>query len=94
MGAIFPRFEERNPGKIASTMGGMLATVISLAYVGLMVIIAALPAHRYSLHKMDPTIPFPMFEVGIALVMMLILNLTTTIVPLRLGFLAMKRREY
>jgi len=94
MGAIFPRFEERNPGKIASTMGGMLATVLSLAYVGLMVIIAALPAHRYSLHKIDPTIPFPMFEVGIALVMMLILNLTTTIVPLRLGFLAMKRREY
>jgi ABC-2 type transport system permease protein len=93
LGAIYPRFEERNPGKIASTMGGMLATVLSLAYVGLMVIIAALPAHRYSLHKIDPTIPFPIFEVGVAVVMMLILNLTTTIVPLRLGFLAMKRRE-
>ena len=94
LGAIYPRFEERNPGKIASTMGGMLATVLSLIYVGLMVVIAALPAHRYSLHKMDPTIPFPMFEAGLAVIMMLILNLTTTIVPLRLGFLAMKRREF
>ncbi len=94
MGAIFPRFEERNPGKIASSAGGMLATVLSLAYVGLMVIIAALPAHRYSLYKMDPTLPFPRFEVTLSLVMMAILNLTTTAVPLRLGLLSMRKRDY
>jgi len=94
MGAIFPRFEERNPGRIASSMGGMLTTVLSLAYVGLMVIFAALPAHRYSLYKMDPTLPFPRFEVALSLMMMLILNLTTTAVPLRLGLLSMKKRDY
>jgi ABC-2 type transport system permease protein len=94
MGAIYPRFEERNPGKIASSVGGMLTTVISLVYVGLMVIIAALPAHRYSLHKIDPTIPFPKFEVTLSIIMMAILNLTTAVIPLRLGFLSMKKRDY
>ncbi len=94
MGAIYPRFEERNPGKIASSVGGMLTTVLSLIYVGLMVVIAAIPAQRYSIYKIDPTIPFPKFEVTISLIMMAILNLTTTIIPLRLGFLSMKKRDY
>jgi ABC-2 type transport system permease protein len=82
LGAIYPRFEERNPGKIASSMGGMLATVISLAYVGLMVIIAALPAHRYSVFKMDPTLPFPAYEVSLAIGLMFFLNLTVIVLPL------------
>jgi ABC-2 type transport system permease protein len=94
MGAIYPRFEERNPGKIASSVGGILTTVLSLVYVGLMVVIAALPAQRYSMYKMDPTLPFPRFEVTLSLVMMAILNLTTIIIPLRLGYLSMKKRDY
>jgi ABC-2 type transport system permease protein len=94
MGAIYPRFEERNPGKIASSVGGILTTVLSLVYVGLMVVIAALPAQRYSLYKMDPTLPFPRFEVTLSLIMMAILNLTTIIIPLRLGYLSMKKRDY
>lgn len=94
MGAIFPRFDERNPGKIASSAGGMLTTIVSLAYVGLMVAIAALPAHRYTLYKMDPSIPFPSFEITLALSLMLILNLTTAVVPLRLGLLSMRNKDY
>jgi ABC-2 type transport system permease protein len=94
MGAIFPRFEERNPGKIASSMGGMLATIVSLAYVGIMVVIAALPAGRYTLHKMNPDIPFPMFEVLLSCTLILILNLTAIAVPLRLGLSSMRKRDY
>jgi ABC-2 type transport system permease protein len=94
MGAVFPRFDEHNPGKIASSMGGMLTTVLSLAYVGLMVVIAALPAHRYTLYKMDPTLPFPRFEVILALALMFVLNLTTAAIPLRLGLSSLKKRDF
>ncbi len=94
MGAIHPRFEERNPGKIASSMGGMLATILSLIYVGLMVSIAALPAHRYSVSKMDPTLPFPVFEVSLAAALMFVLNLTVIVVPLKLGLRSLKTRDY
>jgi ABC-2 type transport system permease protein len=94
LGAVYPRFDDRNPGKIASSAGGMLTTVISLAYVGLMVVIAALPARQYTLHKIDPTITFPKFEVALALTLMIILNLTTIVIPLKLGIQSMKRRDY
>lgn len=94
LGAIFPKFEERNPGKIASSMGGMLATIISLAYVGLMIVFAALPANRYTLHKMNPDLPFPLFEVILSVGLILILNLTAIAVPLRLGLSSMRRRDY
>lgn len=93
-GAAFPRFEERNPGKIASSMGGMLATIISLIYVGLMVAVAALPANRYTLYKMYPELPFPRFEVALSVGIMLILNLTAIVVPLKLGISSMKNRDY
>lgn len=94
LGAIFPRFEERNPGKIASSMGGMVATVLSLIYVGFMVVIAALPAHRFSLYKINPGTPFPLFEVSIALGLMLLLNLTAIVIPLKLGLHSLKSRDY
>ncbi len=94
LGAIFPRFEERNPGKIASSMGGMLATIISLAYVGVMVVFAALPVSKYTLHKMNPVIPFPTFEVTLSVVLILILNLTAITVPLKLGLSSMRKRDY
>jgi ABC-2 type transport system permease protein len=94
MGAIYPRFEERNPGKIASSMGGMMATILSLIYVGLMVSIAALPAHRYSVFKMDSSLPFPAYEVTLALGLMFVLNFTAITVPLNLGLRSLKNRDY
>lgn len=94
LGAVFPRFEERNPGKIASTMGGMLTTIISLLYVGLMVAISALPANRYTLHRMYPNLPFPRFEVGLSILLIIILNLTTIILPLKFGIASLKNRDY
>lgn len=94
LGAIFPRFEERNPGKIASSTGGMLATVISLAYVGVMVVIAAFLVNKYTLHKMNPDSPFPFMAVGFSLGLMMILNLTAIMLPLRLGLSSMLKRDY
>ncbi len=94
LGAIYPRFEERNPGKIASSTGGMLATVISLAYVGAMVVIAALPINRYTLYKMNPDLPFPYMAVVLSLGLILILNLTAIMLPLKLGLSSMLKRDY
>jgi len=93
-GAAFPRFDERNPGKIASSMGGMLATVISLLYVGLMVVFAALPANKYTLAKMYPDLPFPTFEISLTVGLMLILNLTAIILPLKLGISSLRKRDF
>lgn len=94
MGAIFPRFEECNPGRIASSIGGMLTTVISLVYVTLMVIILALPTYRYSAYVIDGTIDFPRNEFLIAGILILVLNLTTIIVPIKIGLKSLSLRDF
>jgi ABC-2 type transport system permease protein len=84
MGIIFPDFEEPNPGKIASSGGGMITALLSLVYVGLSVVILAWPTYGYfghlTLGKSYPT--FPIISAGI---MLLILNAVTTALPLYLG---------
>ncbi|MCD6163699.1 MAG: hypothetical protein J7K40_14960 [candidate division Zixibacteria bacterium] len=94
MGAIFPTFEEPNPGRIASSLGGMITTVISLIYVGLMVIILALPTYHYSAYIIDGSIYFPKQEFFIAGIMILVLNLTTTIIPIKMGLKSLSAREF
>ncbi|MCP4584045.1 MAG: hypothetical protein GY839_20730 [candidate division Zixibacteria bacterium] len=94
MGALFPRFEESNPGRIASSMGGMITTVLSLVYVGLMVIILALPTYHYSAYIIDGLAQFPKREFLIAGILILVLNLTTTIIPIKIGLKSLSSRDF
>jgi ABC-2 type transport system permease protein len=94
MGAAFPSFEERNPGRIASSIGGTITTVISLIYVTLMVIILALPTHRYSVYVVEGNIPFPTKEFLTAGLLILILNLATVIVPIKIGLKSLSTRDF
>jgi len=94
MGAAFPSFEERNPGRIASSIGGVITTVVSLVYVSLMVIILALPTHRYSIYIVDGNIPFPQKEFLTAGILILILNLATVIVPIKIGLKSLNNRDF
>ncbi|NLI14686.1 MAG: hypothetical protein GX409_00210 [candidate division Zixibacteria bacterium] len=94
MGAAFPSFNERNPGRIASSIGGMITTVISLIYVTMMVIILALPTHRYSVYVVEGNISFPAKEFLTAGVLMLILNLATIVIPIRIGLKSLSTRDF
>lgn len=91
-GAIFANFSERNPGKIASSSGGMLTAVLSLFYVALMVFIVALPVHRYTLH-LSSGLDFSPLQVVQALIMMLALNLVAIFLPLKLGLSSLEKRS-
>jgi len=94
MGAVFPKFEESNPGRIASSMGGMITTVLSLVYVALMVIILALPTYHYSAYVIDGLAEFPAREFLFAGAMIIVLNLTTTIIPIKIGLKSLSSRDF
>jgi ABC-2 type transport system permease protein len=94
MGALFPRFEESNPGRIASSMGGMITTVLSLIYVGFMVIILALPTYQYGSYVMDGLRSFPTKEFMIAGAMIIVLNLTTIFFPIKIGLKSLSARDF
>ena len=80
LGILFPDFEEPNPGRIASSGGGMIAALISLVYVGLSVMALALPTYAYIKYiAFDAPFPtMPIIAGGIALV---VLNLAATVIP-------------
>lgn len=94
MGAIFPRFEERNPGRIASSLGGTITTVISLIYVCLVVIIMALPAHRYSVYIIDGNIDFPAKEFIFSGLLILLVNVVAIVVPIKMGLKSLSERDF
>lgn len=93
MGAIYPRFHESNPGKIASSVGGMLTIILSLIYVGSMVIILAWPAHGYALYLLRGR-PFPEKAILISSMLVILLNLFTIYLPIKIGTTALKRHEF
>lgn len=94
MGAVFPRFDERNPGRIASSMGGTITTVISLVYVCLAVIIMAMPAYRYSVYTIDGTIEFPAREFILSGILLLLLNTAAIAIPIKIGLKSISERDF
>lgn len=47
MGALFPRFNFENEGQIAASGGGVVTMIISLAYIGFLVVFMAAPVYRF-----------------------------------------------
>ncbi len=92
LGAVLPDFKERNPSKIASGPGGILAAVISLFYVGITVSILAWPTHLLLAGSIDGR-PIPLAVLlgsGLAFVLV---NAIAIALPLRWGMRALNRRE-
>ncbi|MCD6531609.1 hypothetical protein J7K99_04120, partial [bacterium] len=79
--------------RIASSGGGMIAALLSLAYVGLMVVIVALPTYRYTSNLAFGE-AYSDWEIFLAVASMIVLNLVATVVPLKLGLKNIGRREF
>ena len=78
--------------RIASTPGGVLTVVISLIYVGLMVLILAIPSQGYFVYLISEG-AFPTTKVLHASIMVVLLNIITLAIPLRLGLRALRETD-
>ncbi len=88
LGALLPSYEETNPGKIASSGGGMIAALLSLAYVAITVVILALPTHQYSLYLVGKS-SSPSSALITSLLLLILLNIIVIYIPLKLGVRAL-----
>ncbi len=84
MGALFPDFEEESPMRIASTPGGVMTVILSLAYAALMVFIISWPAKGYFLYMMGRG-PLPAGRALAALIGVAAVNVLFILIPIRLG---------
>ena len=92
-GAIYPRFRYENVAEIAAGFGGIIFMIFSLIYIGLIVIIEAVPVYQYFVM----TIGYGSYEPGslvISLILFIALNLTAFFIPMWIGIRSLRRMEF
>jgi ABC-2 type transport system permease protein len=94
LGSIYPSFEEPNPGKIASSGGGMICALVSLVYVALSTLALAIPTHNYLSFLIGQRASFPTAEVAIGFASLIVINIAATYIPLKLGLRAVDKLEF
>jgi ABC-2 type transport system permease protein len=92
-GAAFPDFGERNPSRIASSPGGILTIVTTLAYIAAMVVLVGFPAYRYTEYLVLGG-QFPSSTIWICAVIAILLNSVAIVAPLRFGARSLAQREF
>ena len=92
-GAAFPDFSERNPSRIASGPGGILTVVISLFYIGLMMVLLAVPCYKYTEYLISGG-DFPLGSIIFSVAGAIVLNVVTITVPLWIGAKSVAKREF
>ena len=93
LGAAFPSFAESNPSRIASSPGGVLTIMVSLAYVGLMTGLIAVPLYAYTGYLVSGG-TFPRAAVAGCTMLVVLLNVVLMAGSLRWGALSLAKREF
>jgi len=92
LGAVWPDFRETNPSRIASGLGGMLAALASLTYVGISIVVLAWPAYLYALHQWRGRVPYR-GALAASMLLFLLISSAATVIPLRLGLRSLAERD-
>ena len=93
LGALFPDFKERNPGRIASGPGGILCAMACLGLVAITVALVAWPTYHLVLSRANQ-MPFPLGSALLAVSGALLLNALAAGVPFSLAVRNLGRRDY
>ncbi|MGB3341377.1 MAG: hypothetical protein WBB37_07845 [bacterium] len=93
LGARFPQFNETNPSRIAAGIGGIIAALASIAYVGISLIILATPAYHYIRNEYYGQ-SVNQFMIAGSLLGFFIINAIAITLPLRIGLKSLEKRDY
>jgi ABC-2 type transport system permease protein len=93
LGSRFLHFNEENPSRIAAGSGGIIAALVSIGYVGVLILILATPAYNY-LSNTFLNRPVNYFLVSTGLILFIILNLCAILIPLKIGMRSLERRDF
>jgi ABC-2 type transport system permease protein len=92
LGAMIPDFKERNPSKIASGLGGLLAALAGLAYVALSIVVLAWPAYLFALNQWRSRVNYGQALV-ISFGIFLLLSGIAMYLPLKFGLKRIKEMQ-
>jgi ABC-2 type transport system permease protein len=95
LGAVFPRFKHENVAQIPTGFGGIVYMLITMLYIGLVIMFEAWPVYRIF---MGQTLGSRITPVGwstiiLSLVGVVVINVLALILPLKIGLRRLKQRE-
>lgn len=93
LGSKFLQFSEESPSRIAAGSGGIIAALVSIAYVGISILLLATPAYNYLSNTfMNRPINYLLVYTGFAL--FVLLNVCAIVLPLKMGVRALECRDF
>lgn len=93
MGCSYPQFDEDNPSKIAAGTGGILTALLSIAYVGIIIILLAAPTHNYLIARYFHQ-KVNLFLILLSFTAFLLITFFAIYLPLRMGMGILTKRDF
>lgn len=93
LGSRFPQFNEDNPSKIAAGTGGIITALVSITYVGVSIVILAMPAYNF-LTSQYFNRPSNYLLISLSFMTFILFNILTISLPLYLGIRALGKRDF
>lgn len=93
LGAMYPRFEEDNPAKIAAGFGGVLYMILSVFWIVLLLVLEFLPLRVLLWHQLRKT-PWTQMQVGVIILCAALITLVTWLtykIPMHFGTKALSK---
>lgn len=84
LGAAYPRFKYENAVQIITGAGGLIFMVISLVYIGISIILLAVPGYQYFSYVMTGYI-YRIWPSIITTILFLILSVIIAVIPMEIG---------
>ena len=85
IGAIYPKFKSDNSADIAASYGGIIYMIFSMLYIGISIVLIAIPVNSYYAVKVTGAVNYGKNFITIAIVIFFILQLIAFFVPMYLG---------
>lgn len=92
LGTVFANIKAESPARVVSGIGGTLNAIISLLYVGIVVLAEAIPLFLYTFGRIQPDTYYVLW--GLAIFFVVMMSLCLLILPLKAGFRATERMEF
>ena len=93
-GALYPQFETENAAQIPTSFGGLVFMMTTVSLLGLIIVVEAVPVVSYLRARQAGSDIGLTTEVILALGVVVVVCMTATILPLRLGLKRMMQMEF
>jgi ABC-2 type transport system permease protein len=95
LGALFPRFRYENVAQIPTGFGGIVYMLVTMLFIGVVIVLEAWPVYRIFMAKsLGSRISLLGWSsIMLSFLLVIVLNVLTVIVPIKIGLKRLLARE-